>query len=135
MDGSDRKFLRSRAFSKGAVGVTLSGNSWQHRFLKEHERICTLAFNNAGIEITEAHCLLITRLGRVALQIETFERRLDKGGISETELRTYANLNHNYLGLMRELVIRSQSARKQSAPSQPAAADDLFASILREVDR
>ena len=43
------------------------GNSKMARFLKEHARVCQARMEQAGVEITECHRLLINRLARVGL--------------------------------------------------------------------
>lgn len=86
------------------------GNRWEGRFLKEHWRICQEYFERAGIEITEFHQLMINRLSRVALQVTIFERKFDKGDLNQAEQHAYTSLQHQYLGIMRQLALRQRSA-------------------------
>jgi len=114
---ADRGHLRSAALAD-AVPRGL-GNTAAGRFLREHDRIISGHLEHAGIEITELTRILSTRLGRIALQIAEFERRLDRDGkLCETELRIYTNLCSQYTGIIRELVLHRHKHRRGSSPDQ-----------------
>ena len=106
------------------------GNRWEGRFLKEHWRICQEFFEQAGIEITEFHQLLITRLSRVALQVAILERRFDKGDLNQAEQHAYTSLQHQYLGIMRQLALRPP---RSAAGDQGPDLRELLAGVSGEV--
>src|SRR5579864_4067297 len=65
--------------------------------------------------------ILVARLGRIALQICEFERRLDKDGkLSETEFRVYSSVSSQYTGIMRELALHRHK-HPRPPPEQPPA--------------
>ena len=101
----DHSHLRSATLSD--VVPRGLGNTAAGRFLREHERIISAHFTDAGTEMTELTRILIARLGRIAWQIAELERRLDKDGkLADYELRVYTSLSGQYTGVIRELVLR-----------------------------
>jgi hypothetical protein len=125
----DHSHLRSGALMD--IAPPGKGNSLEGRLLREHARVVFSHLERSGIEPTELHRLLVVRLGRVALQITLFERRLDKGELTADELRQYHTLNSNYLNVLRELALRPPRTQSRRSMSSSSDLDEIIAEMTQ----
>lgn len=72
----------------------LNGNSWEYRFLHDHEASILDPF---GPNPPRHLRILATRLSRFALQLELIDRRFREASPTLDDLRVYNNLHSTYL--------------------------------------
>ena len=137
MSAFDRDHSHLRSASLSDVVPRGLGNTATGRFLREHERIISAHFADAGIEMTELTRILAARLGRMAWQIAELERRLDKEGeLGDHEHRIYLSVGNQYTGVIRELVLHRQKhvrSRSRWTPSHEPSPRPSLADILAEM--
>ena len=113
----DRYGPYCRALQRGSVGSVIDGRSLPGRFLRRIERELE---HQVGGAPSFAQRLLIRRISRMMLRLDTFDARLDAGTMTELDQKIYGALcNHVRLGL-REIGVRPSEPRSASGVATPA---------------
>jgi hypothetical protein len=123
-----RKHLgaHSRVIRRGAIGDTIDGRSREGRYLRHCEQELT---RQLGGSLSFAQQILVRRAARAMLRLELFDEKMDKGGWSDHDARTYGGLSNNLRLCLRELGIKAPPAPKPVSElaeyfSRPPPEDD-----------
>lgn len=109
----------SRVLELGAGSATLDLRSWEGRFLRAFERQLS---EHVGGAPSIVERLLISRLARVALRLELFDRKIDGGSLTDHDARVYGALHGQFRLMLRELGMKGTTEAPGEALRRHTAA-------------